>query len=46
MVLTAGCLLGGYWMNRAIRQRTAVRRFYELTANRAPDHGNQGRCDL
>lgn len=40
IVLTVGCLLGGYWMNRAIRQRTAVRRFYELTATRASDHGD------
>jgi hypothetical protein len=34
IVMTVACLLGGYWMNRAIRQRTAVRRFYELTADR------------
>jgi hypothetical protein len=34
IVITVGCLLGGYWMNRAIRQRTAVCRFYELTAER------------
>lgn len=39
-VVTVACLLGGYWMNRAIRQRTAVRRFYELTAKREPDHGD------
>jgi hypothetical protein len=32
--VTVACLVGGYWMNRAIRQRTAVRRFYVLTAAR------------
>jgi hypothetical protein len=39
VVLTVACLFGGYWMNQVLRQRTAVLRFYELTANRAADHG-------
>jgi hypothetical protein len=39
-VLTVACLLGGYRMNQVFRQRAAVLRFYELTANRATDHGD------
>lgn len=39
IVLTVACLIGGYRMNKAIRQRTAVKRFYELTANRLAERG-------
>jgi hypothetical protein len=34
IAMTVACVVCGLWMNRLIRQRTAVRRFYELTANR------------
>jgi hypothetical protein len=32
--MTIACLVSGFWLNRAIRQRTAVRHFYALTAQR------------
>src|SRR5262245_35950932 len=35
IAMTVCCLITGWWINGLIRQRTAVRRFYELTANRA-----------
>jgi hypothetical protein len=41
IVMTVVCLVSGFWLNRAIRQRTAVRRFYELTANRLPIDGDE-----
>lgn len=41
IVMTIVCLVSGFWLNRAIRQRTAVRKFYELTANRPPSHGDE-----
>lgn len=31
VLMTLVCIVCGMWLNRAIRQRTAVRRFYELT---------------
>lgn len=31
LLMTLVCIVCGAWLNRAIRQRTAVRRFYELT---------------
>ena len=34
VVLTALCLLCGWWFNKALRQRAAVQRFYFLTADR------------
>ena len=34
LLMTLVCIVCGAWLNRAIRQRTAVRRFYELTAAR------------
>lgn len=34
VAMTAVCLVSGLWMNRLIRQRTAVRHFYQLTADR------------
>ena len=34
ILVTIGCVGGGWWLNRAFRQRAAVRRFYELTADR------------
>jgi Leucine-rich repeat (LRR) protein len=34
LMMTAACLFSGYWLNSAIHQRNAVRRFYELTAQR------------
>jgi hypothetical protein len=39
IILTIGCIAGGWWINRAFQQRAAVRRFYELTANRQDQHG-------
>jgi hypothetical protein len=33
LLMTLVCIVSGAWLNRAIRQRTAVRRFYELTAS-------------
>jgi hypothetical protein len=35
LVMTVLCLVGGWWLNGAYRQRTAVRHFYALTAPRA-----------
>ena len=35
LVVTAACLTGGWWINVAFKQRTAVRHFYALTAKRA-----------
>ena len=40
VLVTIGCIAGGWWINRAFQQRTAVRRFYELTANRPDSHGD------
>lgn len=40
VVLTVACLFAGYRMNRVLRKRTAVLRFYELTAHRPLDHGD------
>jgi hypothetical protein len=34
VIVTIGSVAGGWWINRAFQQRAAVRRFYELTANR------------
>jgi hypothetical protein len=36
---TAVCLVSGLFLNQLIRQRTAVRRFYELTSHRPDAHG-------
>jgi len=41
VLITVVCVVLGLWMHRVVRQRTAVRRFYELTANRPSDHGEQ-----
>jgi hypothetical protein len=40
VLVTLGCLAGGWWINRAFQQRAAVRRFYELTANRPSQQGD------
>ncbi len=40
VLVTIGCLAGGWWINRAFQQRAAVRRFYQLTANRQDQHGD------
>ena len=40
ILVTVGCICGGWWLNRAFQQRTAVRRFYELTAHRPDSHGD------
>lgn len=40
VLITLGCLAGGWWINRAFQQRAAVRRFYELTADRPSHHGD------
>ena len=40
VIVTIGCLAGGWWINRAFQQRAAVRRFYELTAGRQDQHGD------
>ena len=40
VLVTMGCLAGGWWINRAFQQREAVLRFYELTANRPDSHGD------
>jgi hypothetical protein len=40
VLVTVGCLVGGWWINRAFQQRAAVRRFYELTADRPSQHGD------
>jgi hypothetical protein len=39
LLMTLVCLICGAWLNRAIRQRTAVRRFYELTDARGETQG-------
>jgi hypothetical protein len=38
LLMTLICIVCGMWLNRAIRQRTAVRRFYELTDARGESH--------
>jgi len=38
LLMTLVCIVCGAWLNRAIRQRTAVRRFYELTGARVTEH--------
>ena len=40
IVMTLACLVCGFFLNKLIRQRTAVRRFYELTAHRPDSHGD------
>ena len=40
VLVTTGCVAGGWWINRAFQQRAAVRRFYELTAKRPDSHGD------
>ena len=40
VLVTVGCIAGGWWINRAFQQRTAVRRFYELTAHRQRQHSD------
>lgn len=42
IVMTAACIVCGFWLNKAIRQRAAVRRFYELTASRQSDLTTMG----
>jgi len=39
VVMTVVCLVSGFWLNKAFRQRDAVRRFNQLTANRPDSHG-------
>jgi hypothetical protein len=39
-VLTVLCLTGGWWCTQAFRQRAAVLRFYELTAQRSKGDGH------
>jgi hypothetical protein len=39
-VLTVLCLAGGWWCTQAFRQRAAVLRFYELTAQRVAANGH------
>jgi hypothetical protein len=39
IAVTAGCLVSGFLMNKLLRQRTAVRHFNSLTANRPDDGG-------
>jgi hypothetical protein len=38
VVMTIACVVCGYWLKERIRQRTAVRRFYALTAGRGSPH--------
>ena len=35
IVMTVGCLVSGFWLNRAFRQRDAVRRFNQLNSHRS-----------
>jgi len=37
IVMTVVCVVSGYWLNRAFRQRDAVRRFNQLAADRGGD---------
>jgi hypothetical protein len=39
IVMTAVCIFSGLWISKVIHQRTAVRRFYQLTASRARTPG-------
>ena len=39
VLISVACLVSGFWLNKAIRQRAAVRHFEALTANRPPSHG-------
>ena len=40
VLMTLACIVCGVWLNRAIRQRTAVRRFYELMSQRVVSDGD------
>jgi hypothetical protein len=39
VMMTVACVVLTVWLNQLLRQRTAVRRFYELTARRPNSHG-------
>lgn len=42
IAMTICCVVLGQWVGQLIRQRTAVRHFYELTANRTASHLGAG----
>ena len=39
VVMTVVCLVSGSWLNKAFRQREAVRRFYQLRGGRSDPYG-------